>query len=112
MWPKNYKDYPAGSFLKQNQVQPLYGVVGCEMHEYNGWRGMGQRSRAHEGSSEVPNTHTWPLYLHYYSCPACGIIIENQEPYQKVRQEMVKVVCCCNCQAEFIVKALSDSQTE
>lgn len=37
MWPKNYKDYPKDTPLKKNRVEPMNGLVGCEMHESNGW---------------------------------------------------------------------------
>lgn len=37
MWPKNYKDYPEDESLVQNQVEPGHGIVGCEMHDLNGW---------------------------------------------------------------------------
>lgn len=37
MWPKNYKDYPKDTPLKKNRVEPMKGIVGCEMHESNGW---------------------------------------------------------------------------
>lgn len=37
MWPKEYKDYPPDSPLKQERVAPMKGIVGCEMNEANGW---------------------------------------------------------------------------
>jgi len=37
MWPKSYKDYPVDSPLIQEQVEPGKGIVGCEMHDLNGW---------------------------------------------------------------------------
>lgn len=37
MWPKNYKDYPEDTPLIHEQVEPGKGIVGCEMHELNGW---------------------------------------------------------------------------
>ncbi|MGA8164644.1 MAG: hypothetical protein WB791_06420 [Waddliaceae bacterium] len=37
MWPKSYKDYPVDSPLVQQQVEPGRGIVGCEMHDLNGW---------------------------------------------------------------------------
>lgn len=37
MWPKNYRDYPVDTSLKHSQVKPGQGIVGCEMHEINGW---------------------------------------------------------------------------
>lgn len=37
MWPKKYKDYPEDLPLTQNQVEPGKGIIGCEMHDLNGW---------------------------------------------------------------------------
>jgi hypothetical protein len=37
MWPKSYKDYPIDTPLIKQQVRPGKGIIGCEMHELNGW---------------------------------------------------------------------------
>lgn len=37
MWWREYKDYPVDSELIKEQVEPGKGIVGCEMHEINGW---------------------------------------------------------------------------
>lgn len=37
MWPKSYKDYPVDTALIQQQVESGKGIVGCEMHDLNGW---------------------------------------------------------------------------
>ena len=37
MWPKSYKDYPKDETLKKEQVSSGKGIVGCEMHDLNGW---------------------------------------------------------------------------
>ena len=37
MWPKNYKDKPPDTPLKKNRIESGKGIVGCEMHEINGW---------------------------------------------------------------------------
>jgi hypothetical protein len=37
MWPKEYKDKPEDTSLIKNTVSPGKGIVGCEMHEINGW---------------------------------------------------------------------------
>lgn len=37
MWSKSYKDYPPDTPLVQQQVEPGKGIVGCEMHDLNGW---------------------------------------------------------------------------
>lgn len=37
MWHKEYRDYPMDSPLVKNQVGPSRGIIGCEMHDLNGW---------------------------------------------------------------------------
>ena len=37
MWHKEYRDYPIDTPLIKHQVQPGHGIIGCEMHEINGW---------------------------------------------------------------------------
>ncbi len=37
MWPKKYKDYPPDKPLIHYPVEPGKGIIGCEMHEINGW---------------------------------------------------------------------------
>lgn len=37
MWHREYKDYPLDLPLVQEQVEPGHGIMGCEMHECNGW---------------------------------------------------------------------------
>lgn len=37
MWWREYKDYPPDAPLKKETVEPGRGIVGCEMHENNGW---------------------------------------------------------------------------
>lgn len=37
MWFKEYKDYPIDKQLIKEKVEPSHGIIGCEMHEINGW---------------------------------------------------------------------------
>ena len=37
MWPKSYRDYKVDDPLIKNQVSPSNGIIGCEMHDLNGW---------------------------------------------------------------------------
>lgn len=37
MWPKSYRDYPVDKPLIKEPVEPGRGIIGCEMHELNGW---------------------------------------------------------------------------
>lgn len=37
MWHKEYRDYGIDKALIKYQVQPGKGIIGCEMHEINGW---------------------------------------------------------------------------
>ena len=37
MWFKQYRDYKIDKPLIKEQVSPGHGIIGCEMHELNGW---------------------------------------------------------------------------
>lgn len=37
MWPKSYKDYPVDASLVKYEAEPGRGIIGCEMHDLNGW---------------------------------------------------------------------------
>jgi hypothetical protein len=37
MWFKEYRDYPNDKPLIKEKVEPLRGIIGCEMHELNGF---------------------------------------------------------------------------
>lgn len=37
MWFKEYKDYPIDTPVIQEPVESGKGIIGCEMHELNGW---------------------------------------------------------------------------
>lgn len=37
MWPKAYRDYKTDEPLVKQRVEPGKGIVGCEMHDLNGW---------------------------------------------------------------------------
>ena len=37
MWFKQYRDYPIDHPLIKEQVEPNHGIIGCEMHDLNGW---------------------------------------------------------------------------
>lgn len=37
MWPKAYRDYKTDEPLVKHQLQPGRGIIGCEMHDLNGW---------------------------------------------------------------------------
>lgn len=37
MWFKEYRDYPIDRPLIKEQVEPDKGIIGCEMHDLNGW---------------------------------------------------------------------------
>lgn len=37
MWFKEYRDYPIDSPLIKERVETNHGIIGCEMHEFNGW---------------------------------------------------------------------------
>ncbi len=37
MWHREYRDYKTDKPLIQYQVYPGDGIIGCEMHDLNGW---------------------------------------------------------------------------
>lgn len=37
MWHKAYRDYRYDRPLIQYQVSSSHGIIGCEMHDLNGW---------------------------------------------------------------------------
>ncbi|MFA6915642.1 MAG: hypothetical protein WC222_04540 [Parachlamydiales bacterium] len=37
MWHREYKDYPTDLPLKHERLEPGKGIIGCEMHDINGW---------------------------------------------------------------------------
>ncbi len=37
MWPKQFRDYPQDTPLVLYPVWPGRALIGCEMHELNGW---------------------------------------------------------------------------
>jgi hypothetical protein len=37
MWHREFKDYKTDRPLIQYQVEPGRGIIGCEMHDLNGW---------------------------------------------------------------------------
>lgn len=37
MWQKAYRDYKEDDPNVKNQVSPSHGIIGCEMHDLNGW---------------------------------------------------------------------------
>ncbi len=37
MWPKAYRDYKRDQPLIKYQVSSGHGIIGCEMHDINGW---------------------------------------------------------------------------
>lgn len=37
MWHKEYRDYEVDKPLIKYRVEPGKGIIGCEMHDLNGW---------------------------------------------------------------------------
>ncbi len=53
MWFKAFRDYPVDSPLRKETVEPGKGIIGCEMHEVNGWNDYPFISENH--MSKSPN---------------------------------------------------------
>ena len=45
MWWKEYRDYPKDKPLIAEPVESGRGIIGCEMHDLNGWGTDLHRSR-------------------------------------------------------------------
>lgn len=58
MWPKTYRDYKTDQPLIQNQVSPGHGIIGCEMHDLNGWG-----TTLHEEIQVVKKENTYNLNI-------------------------------------------------
>ncbi|MFT4552910.1 MAG: hypothetical protein ACI9S8_001542 [Chlamydiales bacterium] len=52
MWYNSYKDCPPDEPLFKNQVEPNKGIIGCEMHERNGW-GEKQHIPSHKAKGNL-----------------------------------------------------------
>ncbi len=50
MWPKFYRDYKEHDPMVKEQVRPSRGIVGCEMHDQNGWGDMRLPYRPNRGA--------------------------------------------------------------
>lgn len=37
MWHREYQDYPIDTPIIQEKIEPSHGIIGCEMHEPDGW---------------------------------------------------------------------------
>lgn len=48
-------------------------------------------------------SHTWDLYIHYYTCPACGFIIESRSDYEYREKKYQKDLECERCHHHFTV---------
>lgn len=46
MWFKEYRDYPRDRPLIKEKVESGTGIIGCEMHDLNGWGCETQRTRS------------------------------------------------------------------
>lgn len=44
MWQKSYRDYKRDEPLVKQKVEAGQGIIGCEMHDLNGW-GEGRHVR-------------------------------------------------------------------
>jgi len=45
MWFKEYRDYKTDKPLIKEQVSPSHGIIGCEMHDLNGWGIQHQKAK-------------------------------------------------------------------
>lgn len=50
MWFKEYRDYKTDTPLIKEQVESGHGIIGCEMHDLNGWGNEIHQPRKHKRS--------------------------------------------------------------
>ncbi len=61
MWFRRYKDYPIDAPLLKETVESGKGVIGCEMHDRNGW-GI----EWHKTVTIKPVKHLWRRFMDYW----------------------------------------------
>lgn len=54
-------------------------------------------------SKQSHGVHTWDIILHYYRCPLCGYIMENQTQFERRLQNLQKELCCSKCKHFFTI---------
>lgn len=99
MWRNTYKDYAPDDDWIQERVEPGRGIIGCEMHEINGWQEMQHKIK-------VVHEHPWTykIVLEYHACKKCGYIIESRNDYEEREGELYKELACPRCHTTFIAK--------
>ncbi len=63
MWPKSYRDYPEDTSLKKEVVEPCHGIIGCEMHDLNGW---GLSYHVPQTLKKGPIANFWGYLRHFF----------------------------------------------
>ena len=60
MWFKHYRDYKIDRPLIKEEVEPSHGIIGCEMHDLNGW-GTQHHISHHRWKSKLLETFLSPF---------------------------------------------------
>ena len=60
MWQKEYQDYKIDQPLIHQQIEPSKGLIGCEMHEPNGWGNTLHQQR------KTPKTGFSALFVYFF----------------------------------------------
>jgi len=61
MWEKQYRDYPVDKPLIRKPIKSNDGLIGCEMHEPNGWNDISEEvffknlAKANRAKSQLPH---------------------------------------------------------
>ncbi|MBA3722780.1 MAG: hypothetical protein H0W88_10325 [Parachlamydiaceae bacterium] len=65
---------------------------------------------------QLHGDHTWKIVIDYESCPKCGNIIENRQPYEQRFGLYQKDLICERCKNVFTVskkrEPIFEKQTE
>lgn len=59
MYFKEFQDYPVDTPLVKEKVYPGKGIIGCEMHEINGWG-------THLHAPKIKNKSLWARMIRFF----------------------------------------------
>lgn len=48
--------------------------------------------------------HTWEIIIDYHKCPACGLIIESRQRFNRKSGKWVKELNCSRCNHQFSIE--------
>ncbi|MGZ3633372.1 MAG: hypothetical protein ACXWM7_03485 [Parachlamydiaceae bacterium] len=102
MWLKFYRDYPVDTPLIKNRLQSVQGIIGCEMHELNGWGNtLPIPLEIRDYWIVQKGNHTSDIAIHYHQWPKCKQMIESRKKYAYTSSQYSKELNCLYCGHHF-----------